>query len=171
MPRNALGKPIEAADYNRNDGFSPGSAIHTKIPGLDNQAAFDRTGLVPETDMARSFDAAQPAVVIDAETGERQLIWAELDSQAGADADRNLFIRPGTAFPTAGSVYEPWDAGAAFNALAPSGNTPPVTSEENQDPHGVPRRTAAAQDEKSDHLRADGTITDHCAGGPCQGVP
>ena len=57
MPKNVAGKPIEPADYNRNDGFSPGSPIHTKIPGLDNQAAFDRTGLVPETDMARSFDA------------------------------------------------------------------------------------------------------------------
>ena len=32
--------------------------------------------------MARSFDAGQPAVVIDADTGERQLIWAELDSHA-----------------------------------------------------------------------------------------
>ena len=98
MPRNAVGKPIEPGDYNRNDGFSPGSAIHTKIPGLDNQAAFDRTGLVPETDMAKSFDAAQPAVVIDAETGERQLIWAELDANPADDADRNLFIRPGRNF-------------------------------------------------------------------------
>ena len=48
--------------------------------------------------MARAFDPGQPAVVIDAETGERQLIWAELDSQASADADRNLFIRPGKNF-------------------------------------------------------------------------
>ena len=82
MPKNFAGKPIEPADYNRNDGFGPGSPIHTKIPGLDNQAAFDRTGLVSETDMAKSFDAGQPAVVIDADTGERQLIWAELDSSA-----------------------------------------------------------------------------------------
>jgi hypothetical protein len=98
MPKNVAGKPIEPGDYNRNDGFSPGSPIHTKIPGLDNQAAFKRTGLVPETDMARAFDPAQPAVVIDADTGERQLIWAELDSQASTDADRNLIIRPGKNF-------------------------------------------------------------------------
>jgi hypothetical protein len=98
MPKNVAGKGIEPADYNRNDGFSPGSAIHTKIPGLDNQAAFARTGLVPETDMQRSFDPGQPAVVIDADSGERRLIWAELDSGAASNADRNLFIRPGANF-------------------------------------------------------------------------
>ena len=98
MPKNVAGKPIEPADYNRNDGFSPGSPIHTRIPGLDNRAAFERTGLVPETDMQRSFDPGQPAVVIDADSGERQLIWAELDSNPASDADRNLFIRPGRNF-------------------------------------------------------------------------
>src|SRR5690242_15378270 len=66
MPRNAAQKPITPDEYNRNDGFSPGSPIHTYVPGLDNQAAFDRSGLVPVTDMARAFDADQPAVVIDA---------------------------------------------------------------------------------------------------------
>ncbi len=95
MPRNAASVPIRPDEYNRNDGFSPGSPIHTKIPGLDNQAAFERTGLVPITDMARAYDADQPAVVIDAATGERQLIWAEMDANAKADADRNLYIRPG----------------------------------------------------------------------------
>jgi hypothetical protein len=76
-----------------------------------------------------------------------------------------------TGFPTDSSVYEPWDAGAAFNALAPSSNTPPATTAQNQDPHGVPRRTPAAQAQKSDHLKLDGTVTDHCAGGPCHSVP
>jgi hypothetical protein len=98
MPRNIAQKPIEPSDYNRNDGFGPGSPIHTKIPGLDNQEAFDRTGLVPETDMQQSFDPAQPAVVIDADSGQRHLIWAELDSNPASDADRNLYIRPGTNF-------------------------------------------------------------------------
>ncbi len=91
MPRNAAGVPIRPDEYNRNDGFSPGSPIHTFVPGLD----FGRTGLVPLTDMARAFDADQPAVVIDAATGERQLIWAEMDANAKTDAERNLYIRPG----------------------------------------------------------------------------
>jgi hypothetical protein len=76
-----------------------------------------------------------------------------------------------TAFPTAGSVYEPWDAGPGYNALAPAANVPPQTTAQNQDPHGVPRRTPAAQDQKSDHLRIGGTVTDHCAGGPCHSGP
>src|SRR3954469_12761167 len=91
MPRNAAGVPIRPDEYNRNDGFSPGSPIHTFVPGLH----FGRNGLVPITDMARAFDADQPAVVIDADTGARQLIWAEMDANAKSDADRNLFIRPG----------------------------------------------------------------------------
>src|SRR3954470_19108096 len=61
MPRNAAGVPIRPDEYNRNDGFSPGSPIHTFVPGLDDQAAFERTGLVPITDMARTFDEDQPA--------------------------------------------------------------------------------------------------------------
>lgn len=95
MPRNAAGVPIRPDEYNRNDGFGPGSPIHVKIPGLDNQPAFDRTGLVPITDMARTYDRDQPAVVIDAATRQRHLIWAELDANAHSDADRNLYIRPG----------------------------------------------------------------------------
>src|SRR6185312_6133275 len=43
MPRNAEGTPIEPADYNWSDGFSPGAPIVTKVPGLDTQAAFART--------------------------------------------------------------------------------------------------------------------------------
>src|SRR4051794_30734701 len=68
MPRNVAGVPIRPDEYNRNDGFGPGSPIHTYIPGMDNQAAFERSGLVPITDMARTDDADQPAVVIDADT-------------------------------------------------------------------------------------------------------
>ena len=95
MPRNAAGVPIRPVEYNRSDGFGPGSPIQTYIPGMDNQQAFERSGLVPVTDMARAFDAEQPAVVIDADSGERQLIWAEMDANAKSDADRNLSIRPG----------------------------------------------------------------------------
>jgi hypothetical protein len=92
------------------------------------------------------------------------------------DPGRSLDVRPVLRdrehrLPERRLVYEPWDAGAAFNALAPAANTPPVESASNQDPHGVPRRTPAAQDQKSDHLKAGGTITDHCAGGPCHSVP
>ena len=62
MPRNVAGKPIDPIEYNRNDGFSPGTPIITKVPGLDNEAALQRTGAVPQTDLARAFDADQPIV-------------------------------------------------------------------------------------------------------------
>jgi hypothetical protein len=74
MPRNAAGKPVDPTDINRGDGFSPGSMIVTKVPGLDSQAALEQTGAVPITDMARYADADAPVVVIDAETGERHPI-------------------------------------------------------------------------------------------------
>lgn len=95
MPANREGKPIDPTDWNRNDGFSPGALIVTHVPGLDNQAAFDRTGAVPIDDMARSFDRAQPVVLINARTRERQLIWAEVDANPKDRADVNLLIRPG----------------------------------------------------------------------------
>src|SRR6187200_1550822 len=37
MPRNKDGVPIDPTDMNRADGFSPGSMIVIKVPGLDNQ--------------------------------------------------------------------------------------------------------------------------------------
>jgi hypothetical protein len=94
MPANVAGKHIEPSDYNRSDGFSPGSTIVTKVPGLDTPAAFARTGAVPITDVARSFDREQPIVVINARTLRRQLIWAELDSNASTPANTALLVHP-----------------------------------------------------------------------------
>lgn len=104
MPRNRPtgtspeGKPIDPTDQNRADGFSPGNKIITRVPGLDNQEAFNRTGAVPIWDMNRSFDPEQPVVVINARTRERHLIWAEVDANPENPADRTLIIRPGTNF-------------------------------------------------------------------------
>ena len=103
MPQNKAGVPIDPTDFNRADGFSPGSAITVKIPEVETQAAFDNTGFVPLTDPGAYADPNQPAVVIDADTGERQPIFAELDAnpnhyQPGDTADVNLIIRPTTNF-------------------------------------------------------------------------
>jgi hypothetical protein len=103
MPQNKNGVPIDPTDFNRADGFSPGSAITVKIPEVETQAAFDNTGFVPLTDPGAYADADQPAVVIDADTGERQPIFAELDAnpnhyQPGDTADVNLIIRPTVNF-------------------------------------------------------------------------
>jgi hypothetical protein len=94
MPRNKNGTPIDPSDYNWSDGFSPGAPIITKVPGLDTPAAMQKTGVVPVTDVARSFDSNQPVVVINARTLKRQLIWAELDSNASTPANTALLIHP-----------------------------------------------------------------------------
>ncbi len=71
---------IDPTDMNRGDGFSPGNMIVLKIPGLDTPAAFENSGLVPITDTGAYDDPDQSVIVIDADTGERHPIWAELDS-------------------------------------------------------------------------------------------
>ena len=69
-----------------------------KVPGLDTPAALARTGAVPITDLARTYDSKQPIVIINARTGRRQLIWAELDSNADSPANTALLIHPGKNF-------------------------------------------------------------------------
>ena len=94
-PMNKEGVHIGVDELNESDGFSPGPLISIRIPGLETQPAFDQSGLVSLTSMSKAFDPNQSIVLIDAATGERQLIWAELDAQATSDAARNLLIRPG----------------------------------------------------------------------------
>jgi hypothetical protein len=95
MPTNTVGQQVSVARYNRSDGFSPGSSIIIRVPGLDNQAAFDQTDPVRLTDMSQTYAPDAPIVVIDAATGQRALIWAELDSNAGDPAHTTLLIHPG----------------------------------------------------------------------------
>ncbi|HEU4657656.1 MAG TPA: hypothetical protein VFR97_09035 [Capillimicrobium sp.] len=95
MPRNVDGTPIDPTQLNRNDGFSPGTAIVTRVPGLDNEQAFEKTGAVPITDMARAFDRDQPVVLINTRTHQRHLIWSEIDANPADREDVTLIIRPG----------------------------------------------------------------------------
>src|SRR5688500_6331610 len=90
MPRNAQGTPVDPAPLNALDGFSPGSVILTKVPGLDNPAALLRTLPVGLYDLSHYADRDAPVLVLDARTGRRQPIWVELDSNATTDADRLL---------------------------------------------------------------------------------
>ncbi|MEA2364105.1 MAG: hypothetical protein QOD71_3250 [Thermoleophilaceae bacterium] len=91
MPHSTDGKPIQARDYNRSDGFSPGQIIVTLVPGLD----LKRTGAAPVTDVGRSLAPNQAIVVIDAKTGKRQLIWSELNALAKNQNKRTLNIHAG----------------------------------------------------------------------------
>jgi hypothetical protein len=98
MPVNNSGQRIGVTEYDRNDGFSPGSSLIVHVPGLDNAQAFQNTAAVPLTNMAQAFAPRQPIVVIDAATGRRQLIWAELDANTTTPQDTNLIIHPGKNF-------------------------------------------------------------------------
>lgn len=98
-PRNTAGKPIDPTEYNRNDGWSPGAHIITIVPGLD----LETSEAVLIDDMARYADIDAPIVVINASTGERHPIWAELDTSANgtladmsgmSDEDPALLVRP-----------------------------------------------------------------------------
>jgi hypothetical protein len=122
MPANRAGKPIDPSDINRNDGFSPGSPIVTRVPGMDTPQAFARTGAVPITDLARTYDTSQPVVVLNTRTLQRQLIWAELDSNPASPANVSLIIRPAVNFDenTRYIVALRNMRDAAGNTLAPS---------------------------------------------------
>jgi hypothetical protein len=102
MPKNTAGAPIDPTPYNRADGYSPGEPLMIKIDGLSSQAAFDANGLVPVTDPGQYADPEQRAVVINAATGERHPIFAELDATADGDANRVLYIRPTVNFDEGG---------------------------------------------------------------------
>ena len=131
MPRNRQGKPVRAADYNRSDGFSPGQIVVTHVPRLD----LARTGAVPVNDLAKTFAKRAPIVVIDAKTGKRQLIWAELDAQSKDRRKRALLIHPGANWREGrryivalrnlkdrrGRTLEPTDLFAGLRAGAVSG--------------------------------------------------
>ncbi len=93
MPVGTSG-PIKVGPYNRNDGFDPGSTIIVKVPGLDNQQAFDKTNPVQLKNLKRYKQRRAPVVLIDAKTHRRQLIWAELDSTAPDAASTTLLIHP-----------------------------------------------------------------------------
>ncbi len=104
MPVNTKGQRVSVAQYDRNDGFSPGSAMIVHVPGLDNAKAFARTNPVGLLNMSAEFAKNQPIVVIDEATGKRQLVYSELDSNAPTPADTNLLVMPGKAL-TEGHTY------------------------------------------------------------------
>ncbi len=94
MPRNNAGVPIDPTEWNRNDGFSPGSVILTHVPGID----LTRTGAAPVTDIGSSLRPDAPIVLLDARTLQRRPYWAELDAHASNPARQVLIVRPAVNF-------------------------------------------------------------------------
>ncbi len=123
MPRNGAevteggeGKPVDPTEWNRNDGFSPGSAVLTYVPGIDLHVTWG-TQNRPHSDAAPNelgyFDHRDhiadigiytrplaPIVIIDAATGRRHPFWSELDThpEAVAAGEQALILRPARNF-------------------------------------------------------------------------
>ena len=95
MPANADGVHVDVTDQDRADGWSPGSAIMTQVPGVD--AA--RSRLAGLRDPARSLRADAPIVLVDAATRSRLPYWAELDANADDGEDPVLLIHPARNLP------------------------------------------------------------------------
>lgn len=124
LPANADGVRIDPAEWNRNDGFSPGSLMMTVVPDLDPEAS----ALPPITDIELSLADDAPIVLVDADTGDRVPFWAELDANAEDLARQALIITPAVALleghrhvvalrglvDTAGDPIESADAFRAF---------------------------------------------------------
>lgn len=108
-PRNAAGAPISVTDYNRADGFSVGAPLVTKVPGLEGAVgrpgyrdfpALTRSRIATQKDMAASLSTEDGLVVLDAATGQRVMVWAELDMSTDltSDAQRLLLIHSGSVW-------------------------------------------------------------------------
>jgi hypothetical protein len=102
-PTNAGGQHIEVAPYNTGDGFSPGSVITLKIPGIETTSDVAATHAVPINHLVRYKNAKAPVVVIDTSTGQRWPIWVEIDSTVKSEK-ANLEIHPSVNF-TSGDRY------------------------------------------------------------------
>ena len=116
MPRNAAGKPIDPTEWNRNDGFSPGSMVLTFVPGLDLHRTWG-TDALPSAggpndprdhlaDIGRYASPDAPILLIDGTTGERWPFWSELDNNAKTkDDERLLILRPAKNFLEGHTYY------------------------------------------------------------------
>ena len=119
MPRNREGKPIDPTEWNRNDGFSPGSDVLTFVPGLDLHRTWGTTSQFTGdprlngpndprdqlADIARYAAANAPILIIDKQTGQRWPFWSELDMNASTPSNQRLLIlRPAVNF-TEGHTY------------------------------------------------------------------
>jgi hypothetical protein len=90
LPINASGYRIAPTEWNLADGFSPSAPVVLSFPGgvsPDNLVGFDR---YPD-----SVEDTSPTILLDMESGERVVHFAEIDVPAADDPDRQaLYLRP-----------------------------------------------------------------------------
>jgi hypothetical protein len=96
MPANSQGVPVDPTEWNRNDGFSPGTPIMTYVPGIDLR----KTGAAPVTDIGHSLAKDAPIVVLDTKTKKRVPCWTKMGDAKDA-GDQVVIVHPAVALPEA----------------------------------------------------------------------
>ena len=94
---NSSGTDIDVTEWNRNDGFSPGSPIVVHVPGVD----LDASGITRVTDIGASLEADTAVVLLDATTGEKIPHFVDLDAWGERNQfsdEQALIIRPAVNF-------------------------------------------------------------------------
>jgi hypothetical protein len=88
-PKNVLGMPMDPAEWNRNDGFSPGALIVTYVPSLSLPQTFnlpaEQIGIV---NPALSLKSDAPILVLEVSDDPLlaptpHLVFSEMDGSAG----------------------------------------------------------------------------------------
>ena len=170
MPRGLGVLPIDPTEWNRNDGFSPGSMVLTFVPGLDLHQTWGTASLPgggPNdsrdhiADIGRYAVPDAPILIIDSDTGQRWPFWSELDHNAAtADDERLLILRPAVNFTeghryvvalrnmrdAAGAVIPAGPQFAAYRDGTPGPATEPTFEEARRDEvDGIINEIAAAE--------------------------
>jgi hypothetical protein len=87
LPRHN-GSPTKTEAFADADGFSPGQAPLTDMPGATV------TGLPSQGSIELSITTKSPTILLDADSGELVPHFAELDETGNVDDDHALMIRP-----------------------------------------------------------------------------
>ncbi len=89
MPTSQDNRTVDPTLFNTYDGFPVAGPL---VVAFDTGVSAD--GLPPHTDPAASLAADSPVVILDMDTGERLLCFAEPDMNADDPTERALIIRP-----------------------------------------------------------------------------
>jgi hypothetical protein len=89
-------RPIDAAPFLQNDGFSPTVQVLMSFPGGFDAVLSDAPRLDPTTRTfgGRGNDGSSPTLLIDWETGKRVNHWVENDARSRNLQKRVTFLRP-----------------------------------------------------------------------------
>ena len=154
-PANKAGVHISVTDINRGDGFSPGNQIILKVPGLDTPQAFENNDFVSLEDLHAYDDPDQRVLLIDAETGERQPIWAELDSNP-TSVDP---VKDGDTVISPGGINDDPSKSEAVNLIVRPGEEPRVGAPLHR---GVPQPEGCEPTTRSKRRSASGPTGTTC---------